>query len=225
MMKPCLRFLIAAVCLAAGAGCSSSGGQDEKINETEFETKIASALAFDPALVHVGDRVVYFIKRSGESETQKYSWAAVAEEGTAVWVETKLPFNPRPYVIKTKIDRSGKVLDTWVGEPGGIPAHSTRSSDPKPVRDSASAKANTKEEPDRITVGGKPYDCTRVTTELAYPDGRKSVMINWFSKEVPFPASRPLGGLVRRQFGRLTMELITGDHNAKPELEIPQPSK
>jgi hypothetical protein len=57
---------------------------------------------------------------------------------------------------------------------------------------SSSAKADTTEEPDRITVNGKPYDCTRVTTVLTYPDGRKeSKMINWFAKDVlPFPASR-----------------------------------
>ena len=89
------------------------------------------------------------------------------------------------------------------------------------MRDSAGAKADSKEEADRIVVGGKPYDCTRVTTVLAYPDGRKSTMTNWFSKDVPFAPTRALGGLVKRQFGRLTMELISGDHNAKPELLIP----
>ena len=79
--------------------------------------------------------------------------------------------------------------------------------------------------PDRIVVGGKPYDCTRVTTVLAYPDGRKSTMTNWFSKEVPFGPTRALGGLVKRQFGRLSMELVTGDHNGKPEMQVPSPQK
>src|SRR4029078_9287871 len=92
----------------------------------------------------------------------------------------------------------------------------------RPVGDAAGAKADTKEEPDRIVVGGKPYDCTRVTTVLAYPDGRKSTMTNWFSKEVPFAPTKARGGLVKRQFGRLTMELVTGDRNARPELQIPQ---
>ena len=56
---------------------------------------------------------------------------------------------------------------------------------------------------------------------LTYPDRRKSKMINWFSKDVPFAASRTLGGLVKRDFGRLSMELIKIDRDARPELLIP----
>jgi hypothetical protein len=215
----------ALLAILLSTGCSSSGGQGEKMTETDFETKIATSIAFDPALLAIGDRVVYFVKRAGETETQKYSWAAVAEDGQALWIENKVPFDPRPMVVKTKLDRSGKVLEQWIGEPGGIPGQtypSQRTGDaPKHVRDSASAKADSKEEPDRITVGGKPYDCTRVTTVLSYPDGRKSTMINWFSREVPFAASKTLGGLIKRQFGRLTMELVAGDKNGKSELQIP----
>jgi hypothetical protein len=222
----CVLALAAASALLA-PGCSSSGGQSDAVTETAFENQIASTIGFDPGLVQVGERVVYFVKRVGDTQTQRYIWSAVAEEGTAVWVETKLPNDPRPpFVVKTKIDRSGKVLEEWVGEPGGVPGRSKLGgSGPKPVRDSSTAKSDTKEEPDKITVLGKPYDCTRVTTVLSYPDGRKSTMINWFSKEVPFAASKALGGLVKRQFGRLTMELVAGDHNAKSELVIPPPEK
>jgi hypothetical protein len=215
------------IALLLTAGCSSSAPQGEKTTETDFENQVASSIAFDPALVKVGERAVYFVKRVGDTQTQRYIWSAVAEEGTAIWIETKVPNDPRPpFVVKTKIDRSGKVLEEWVGEPGGVPGRSKLSgSTPKPVRDSSAAKSDTKEEPDKIVVGGKPYDCTRVTTVLTYPDGRKSTMINWFSKEVPFAASRALGGLVKRQFGRLTMELVAGDRNAKSELQIPPPEK
>jgi hypothetical protein len=61
-----------------------------------------------------------------------------------------------------------------------------------------------------------------VTTTLSYPDGRKSTMVNWMSKDVPFAGHRTHGGLVKRQFGRIAMELIDhGDTGARPELAIP----
>src|SRR5262245_6481623 len=218
-----MKKLFLALLLAAG--CSSGGGSaGEKSAETEFETKIATSIAFDPSLLKVGDRVVYLVKRSGE-DSQRYSWSAVAEEGTAVWIENNVPNEASRVVWKTKLDGSVKVLEQWGGEPGGVPARRYSSAGaaeaPRPVRDSSTASADSKEEPDRIVVSGKPYDCVRVTTVLTYPDRRKSTMINWFSKDVPFPATKALGGLVKRQFGRLTMELITGDRNGKAELLIP----
>lgn len=220
------RALLAVLLL--GAACSSKGG-GEKMSESEFETRVASSLQFDPSLLKTGDRVVYFVKRTGDAETQKYAWSAVAEDGGAIWIENAMPFDTGRMVVKTKLDRGGKILEQWIGEPGGIPGQTypnPRTGDaPRQVRDSSVAKAETKEDPDRVTVGGKPYDCTRVTTVLSYPDGRKSTMVNWFSKDVPFPVSRTLGGLVKRQFGRLTMELVTGDRNGKAELVIPPPEK
>ncbi|HUR38510.1 MAG TPA: hypothetical protein VM222_03410 [Planctomycetota bacterium] len=224
------RMLLAPLFLLAAA-CGSTGGDDAGVRMTEddFETKIASAIAFDASLLKTGDRVVYFVKRKGESQSQKYSWAAVSEEPNAVWIENKVPLDPRPMVVKTKVERSGKVLEQWIGEPGGVPGKtypSSKSADgPAPIRDTSTAKADSKEEVDRITVGGKTWDCTRVTTNLAYPDGRKSTMINWFSKEVPFAASKALGGLVKRQFGKLTMELVVGDHSGQSEMLIPAPQK
>ena len=213
------------------AACAGPGGSDEKMSETEFETRIASAIVFDPSLLKAGDRVVYFVKRAGENQTQTYTWTAVGDEGGAVWIENKIPFNPKPMIVKTKIERAGgKVLEQWVGEPGGKPAQTYPSrkqgaAEPRPVRDSGSAKAEAQATPDTIVVGGRSYACTKVTTNLAYPDGRKSTMINWFSKEVPFAPSAALGGLVKRQFGRLTMELVAGDRNGKSELVIPPPEK
>ena len=222
------RMLLAPLFLLA-AGCAGNGGAGERMTETDFETKIASAIAFDPALLKVGDRVIYFVKRSGENQSQKYTWSAVGEDAGAVWIENKVPFDARPMIVKTKVERSGKVLEQWIGEPGGVPGKTyptgRNEEGPRPVRDASAAKADSKEEFDRITMSGKPYDCTRVTTNLVYPDGRKSTMINWFSKDVPFAASKALGGLVKRQFGRLTMELVTGDHGGQPEMQIPSPMK
>jgi len=214
--------------LVLALGCSSPGG-GERMSEADFETKIAASLQFDPALLKAGYRVVFFVKRTANTETQKYAWAAVGEDRGGVWIENTVPFDTSRMVVKTKLDRGGKILEQWIGEPGGIPGQTypnPRTGDaPKQVRDSSVAKAETKEDPDRITVGGRPYDSTRVTTVLTYPDGRKSTMVNWFSKDVPFAVSRTLGGLVKRQFGRLTMELVTGDRNGKAELLIPPPEK
>ena len=103
------------------AGCSSGGGQSGTSAETEFETKIATSIAFDPVLLRQGDRVVYFVKRTGETQTQKYTWAVVSDEGAALWIENNVPFEAGRRVSKTKIDRSGTVLEQWIGEPGGIP--------------------------------------------------------------------------------------------------------
>jgi hypothetical protein len=213
------------------AACASPGPSDDKITETEFETKVASAIVFDPSQLKPGDRVVYFVKRAGENQTQTYSWTAVGEEPGSVWIENKVPFDPRPMIVKTKLERAGgRILEQWIGEPGGVPGKTypnARQTGPteKPYRDSSSAKADSKEVPETIVVGGRPYECTRVTTNLTYPDGRKSTMINWFSKDVPFPASKTLGGLVKRQFGKLSMELVTGDQNGKSELVIPPQEK
>src|SRR5579859_343797 len=227
---PRMKRLILAPLILLAACSGSEAGPGDKMTETDFETKIAAAIAFDPALLKTGDRVVYFVKRTGENQTQTYTWTAVAEEPEAVWIENKVPFEAHPMIVKTKIERGGKVLEQWIGQPGGIPGKTypgprQTGNEPQPVRDSESAKADSKEAPDRIVVGGRSYDCTRVTTNLVYPDGRKSTMINWFSKEVPFAASKKLGGLVKRQFGRLLMELVVGDQNGKSELVIPPPQK
>jgi hypothetical protein len=224
------RLIFAPLLILAAAGCADPGASDDRVSETDFETKIASAIVFDPSLIKTGDRVVYFVKRSGENQTQTYTWAAVGEEPGSVWIENKVPFDPRPMIVKTKLDRGGTVLEQWIGEPGGVPGKTFPSSrqgapSPKPVRDSSSAKADSNQMPETIMVGGRSYACTRVTTNLVYPDGRKSTMVNWFSKDVPFPASKELGGLVKRQFGRLSMELVAGDQNGKSELVIPPPEK
>jgi hypothetical protein len=221
------RLIFAPLLLIAAC---SAGEPAPRMTEDEFDTKIASAIAFDPSLLKTGDRVVYFVKRDGQSQTQTYTWTAVSEESGAVWIENKVPFSPKPMIVKSKIERAGgKLLEQWVGEAGGVPGKTypsgKQSGEPKPNRDSSSAKADANEAPDSIVVGGRSYACTKVTTSLSYPDGRRSTMTNWFSKEVPFAATATLGGLVKRKIGGLTMELVAGDRNGKSELVIPPPEK
>jgi hypothetical protein len=219
--------MILAALLAAGCSPSRTVAPADDL---ATEKTLASQLAFDVTQVRKGDWVLYTVKLLGQAKTDYYKWAAVEEEGAAIWIENKYPAppNPAPLVMKIKVERAtGKVLEIWRGEPGGIPGKtypSPRSvEEPKPRRDSSASQPQTREEPDVIQVGGKTFRCTRVTTTLSYPDGRKSTLTNWFSKDVPFPASAALGGLVRRQFGRLTMEILdSGTGMARPELEIPK---
>src|SRR6185295_9510192 len=138
-MKKTLLLLLLAT------GCSSGSG-GEKMTESDFENEIASTIMFDPALLKSGDRVVYFVKRTGETETQKYTWSAVAEDRGSIWVETSLPWRAGRVIYKSKLDRGGKLLEQWVGEPGGTPGQTYPSpatgTAPKQVRDFAAAKAD-----------------------------------------------------------------------------------
>jgi hypothetical protein len=220
-----LPFLSA--CAGAGAGGAPEGAAPA--GETEFETRVASALAFDPALLKAGERVVYFVRRAGEPQLVSYSWACTAADDEAVWIENKIPSEPRPVVYKSRISRAGKLLEQHVGEPGGAEPLRLwpRSDAPAGTealvrRDSSAAAGDSQEAPETLQVGGRSYACTRVTTTLRYPDGRRSTMVNWFSKEVPFASEARLGGLVKRQFGRLNMELAIFDlSGARVELPIP----
>jgi len=127
------------------ASCSSGGGPAEQPAESDFENKIASALMFDVALLRTGDRVVYLVKRTGEN-SQRYIWSAVSEDAGAVWIENAVPFESSRMVVKTKFDRAGKMLEQWVGEPGGVPGQTypklQSGEAPKQVRDSSAAKSS-----------------------------------------------------------------------------------
>ncbi len=221
-MKKALAVLLFA------AGCSSSKPGGGGASDLEFEKFVATQLAFDPALLKGGQRVLYTVRQQGATTPEYYQWAVVGEDAQGLWIENKVPHPPTDMVKKYRMDRSGKLLEYWAGPPGGSPAKlfpkAGASEPPPPRRDSSGAQPRSREEPDTVTVAGKTYACTKVTTELSYADGRKSVMVNWMSKDVPFAGQRTHGGLVKRQFGRITMELVDfGDKGARPELALPPP--
>jgi hypothetical protein len=220
-------------------GCSSPpadatpppGGAGAK--ETQFEIGVASQLAFDVTKLKQGEWVLYSVKLQGDRQTKHVKYAVTAEEPGAIWIENKVPFDPRPMVIKSKYRRAdGRLEERWIGEAGTrgpakvFPSDRSPSGPPPPERDSSLAQSAKREEVDQAKLGDKTYTCTRITTTLTYPDGRKSVLQDWYSKEVPFSiveSGKSLGGLVRRQFGRLTMELVASDTSGtQPELIIPQ---
>jgi len=223
-MKKALSILLLA------AGCSSPGGAAAGQGDLEFEKFVATQLAFDPALLRGGQRVLYAVRQQGATTPEYYQWAAVGEDAQGLWIENKVPHPPTDMVKKYKMDRTGKLLEYWAGPPGGVPAQlfpkPGTSAPPQPRRDSSGAQPKSTEAPDSIIVAGKTYACTKVTTELSYANGRKSTMVNWMSKDVPFAGQRTHGGLVKREFGRITMELVdSGDKGARPELVIPPAEK
>ncbi len=222
-MKRTLALLVLA------AGCSSA--PQAPPDELAFETALATQLAYDLGQVKAGDWVLYTVRVRGTVQADYYKWAVVGEDGTALWIENRRPAhpNPMPMVVKSKLERTGKLLEQWIGEPGGAPAqvypNPRRPAEPPAARrDSAVALVVTEEQADSLTVAGKAYACTKVTTTLSYPDGRRSAMTNWLSPEVPFPVlvgGKPRGGLVRRQIGRLTVDILDHGSGARPELTIP----
>ncbi len=211
------------------AGCASPSRAPA--DELAFETALATQLAFDVGQTRPGDWVLYAVRVRGKAGVDYFKWSVVGEEGQELWIENRRPAppNPVPMIVKSRLDRSGKLLEQWIGESGGMPAQVYPNprrpvEPPEPRRDSAVAGVVTKEEPDPITIAGREYACTRVMTTLTYPDGRRSTMINWLAPEVPFPVlvgGKARGGLVRRQIGLLTVEILNHGRDAQPELKIP----
>jgi len=225
-MKRALTIALLLGCSPAPKPPAQPAGDD-----LAFELGIASQLAYDPSALKVGDFVLYSVRVDPTGQTNPYKWAVVGDEGGALWVENRRPPEggaSGPMIVKSKVDRAGKVLEVWIGTPGGAAvkyyprAGQPAEPPPSPRRDSGSAQAQTREEPDRVSLSGKAYACTKVTSTLAYPDGRKSTLTSWFSKDVPFASSTTYGGLLRRKLGRFTMELVTSGTNAPPELTIPR---
>jgi hypothetical protein len=224
---------------ALALGCSSTpaevtpppGGAGTQ--ETQFEIGVASQLAFDVTQLKQGEWVLYSVKLQGDRQTKHVKYAVTGEDPGSLWIENKVPFDPRPMVIKSKYGRAdGKLEERWIGEAGTrgpakvFPSDHPTSGHLPQERDSSLARSAIREEVDEAKIGEKTYSCTRITTTLTYPDGRKSILRDWYSKEVPFSIvqnGKSLGGLVKRQFGRLTMELVASDTTGtQPELIIPQ---
>jgi hypothetical protein len=237
-----MKRLAALLMAAVAAGCSSSSSPQQppanSPDELRFEMGVASLIAYDVTKLKRGEKAIYSIKLLGSSKTDYVKNAVVDDDATSIWIENTVPGDPRPFIFKSRYERkTGKLLETWAGEPGTskpakyYPRKGETKENPLPQRDSSGAQPQFKEEADQIMVGGKTWDATKVTTTLSYPDGRKSVLTDWYHKDVPFsvviktgtPNEKSYGGLVRRQFGRLTMELVAWDtKGATPELEIPR---
>lgn len=228
-----------AAILVVAAGCASApppkGTTEAQNEETKLEMGIASQIAFDLTKLKRGEYAIYSVRLVGRPLPDYVKYAVVDEDATSVWVENTVPADPRPFVLKSRFDRSDltkpKLLEQWGGEAGSaMPAkifpREGRKDEPPPRREASQTLPDFKEEPDQITVAGKTWMATKVTTTLTYKDGRKSTITDWYHKDVPFSVvvnRKSVGGLIKRQFGRLTMELAAWDtQGARPELDIPR---
>jgi hypothetical protein len=217
--------------LVSLAACSAPSGPGP-LDDLSFELEIVRTLPHDVSNLRLGQTVLYAVRIDGKNPPLYEKYSAVEEQGSAIWVERKVPNDPKPpFIYKSKYDRAGRLIELWAGEPGSrmpaqlYPSPSRPGVPPPPRRDSDTAQAELKDEPDTITVGGQAYRCTKVTSTLTYPKGGKSTLTDWYSTEVPFPVKlgpKSLGGLVRRQFGRVTMEVASTGTRAQPELAIPR---
>ncbi len=216
--------------LALVSGCASQGGGGAPTQE-ERDSEMSSilAMAYDPAQLRVGQRAIYSVMRQGEGSPRYVQLQVVAQDGDTMWVELKLPIDPRPMVVKSRLDRAGKLHEQWVGEPGSTgPAKTYPRPDGKPVEPprAGDSRADVSVADETVTVGGRQYACKKVTTKLTYGGGKQSVMINWCHPEVPFSfklGADSLGGVVKRVYGRYAMELtVASQTGARSELEIPR---
>lgn len=221
-----MKRTLAALLVIAGCGGPSRQAPPDDV---QFEKILAQQMTFDFAQLKVGDWALYKGAVRGERNSQTFRWAVVAEEGSTIWIENRVPHAPRGMVVKSRFDRAGNLLAQWVGEPGGGPAQTypkPDGSEPPVRRDSSLARAATKETLEELVIGERKWLCTKIQTTLTYPDGRRSTMTNWCSKDVPFPlriGKKTYGGLVRREIGRFTLDLIAaGNRPPTPELTIPR---
>jgi len=227
------RFPVAPLILLAACGGGGPSRTPEPAgDETQFEMAIASQIAFDVTRLKNGEWALYSVRLIGRNQPDYVKFQVVDEDATSLWIENKVPAQPRPFVLKSRYDKTkGTLLEHWRGEAGSAMPAKLYPSDRKPEmapprRDSSQARPDIREDVDQVQVGGKSWTTARVTTTLSYPDGRKSVLTDWYNKDVPFAvvvSGKSYGGLVKRQFGRMTMELVdSGLTGAHTELEIPK---
>jgi hypothetical protein len=209
------------------AGCAQAPAAKPApaaVNGLDFERFVATQLPFDPLLVKQGDYALYALKIPGQIRPEHYRWSAVSADPKGLWVEIRVPHAETGMISKTRYDRAGKVVEVWMGPPGGVPAQvwpkpgSSMTPPPRPA-----AAPPLREEPDTLSVATRVFRCVKVTADAVDPQGRKVPVVSWFSPDVPFPGQARYGGLVKRQVGRVTLELFdAGNRKSIPELDIPK---
>lgn len=212
--------------LASGCAAPASNPPPARpaASDLDFERFVATQLRFDPLLVKGGDYALYSLKAPGQLQPEHYRWSVVSADPKGLWVEIRVPHAETGMVSKTRYDRAGKVVEVWMGPPGGSPAQvwpkpgSSMAPPPRPA-----SIPSVREEADVVNAAGRSFRCVKVSSEAAHPDGRKVPVISWFSAEVPFAGQARYGGLVKRQIGRVILELVdSGNRRSVPELEIPR---
>jgi hypothetical protein len=214
--------------LLAAGGCTSSAPADPAPTQ-EQDGAIVCALAYDCGQVRVGQRVLYRLTRAGVAEPKYVKLqATAAEQDATFWVELTVPAEPRPFIVKSRLDRAGRLCEQWQGEGGSKGPAKTypTGTGTAPAKPADNTRADAVVTDETITVGGREWVCKKVATKLTYPDGRTRTMITWCHADVPFTntvGSASYGGVVKRVYGMFTLELTDyGQTGARAELEIPK---
>ncbi len=218
-----MKRFSAVLLILAGCGTTEEPGPGDAPSE---EITYAMMFSTDPNLLRVGQFGIYSCKVQGESLSYTTTMKVTGEDAEGLWIEQKVPANPNPFIVKSHISRKGDLLESWVGEPRGTPAKTYPLKDQKPGP-KAIEPADVKTEVTRetIKVGGRSYDCTKLISTITYKNGKTSTMTSWCSMEAPFPLikdGQPVGGVVRRQYGKVIVELHGMGDNAKEELVLPK---
>jgi len=207
-------------------GCQSATQDPQP--ESQADLVLAAQLTFDIEQVQQGQWARYTIREEGKAHPQVVKYAAVGGDESGVWVENKVPGDPRPFIIKSKYSWKGDLLERWVGEAGSPkPAkiYPPQAAKKEPLKKEEEPKVETKIEEEPLTVAGRSFECAKITTTLTYANGRVSTLVNWCSDKIPFSVlseGKPRGGLVKRVFGKFTLELANFGNDALPELDLPK---
>jgi hypothetical protein len=206
----------------------------------DFERAVVMAVGVqETTQLKMGQWVLYSVRSEGSTASFSTRIAVVAAGDGTYWIENRT-VTPGPggtskhtVISKFQIDASAKPLQLWVGE---LPT-------PRPTKvfPGKDARGNPIEPPkasppdSRIKVDiarelvslspSKQFDCTRLTSKVVYPDGKETKLVTWCCKDVPFSAvheGKLYGGVVRRTYGRHTLELVAMGTDAVPELTIPE---
>ncbi|MBI4565728.1 MAG: hypothetical protein HY716_13635 [Planctomycetes bacterium] len=187
----------------------------------------------DTSGLKVGQWALYEVRREGSPTPQATKISVVRQEGECLWVEQRMPVGDRMMIYKAKVDRAGRKLEIWGGEAGTRdPRKIYPPMDPsgRPIEPPPNAEAEPKMEvrvvPERLNVGGRVYDCSRIESTSSYTEGLRTQMVTWCSPDVPFKqvyAGKSYGGVVRRTYGRYTMEIKAYDINPAIPEELPLP--
>jgi len=230
-----------AVSLLAAALAACAPQQKTPVDDpTARELVVVMALGVqETSQLKVGQWALYSVRSKASTELISSRVAVVADDKDTFWIEnrTRASVSPggaqRTMITKYQIDATAKPLQLWVGEPNsprptkvypGKDASDKPIETVKPTAPDPRSKVEIAQE--TITVAsGKPYECTRLTSKVTYPDGRETTLVTWCNKDVPFPTvhnGKSYGGVVRRTYGQHILELELKGTDAVPELIVPE---
>ncbi len=216
--------------LALLPGCQPAAQpKPEAVRDEQVALSLAMALgtAYDASQLRPGQWALYSINKTGVQTTWFAKMQVVDEDPVGLWIELKVPNTPFPMVIKSRIDRTGKLLEAWTGEAGSKGPRQTYPYEgaPPAAPRGPEMRANVTVTDETISVIGRAWVCKKVATKNKF-EGHETSIITWCSPGIPFSyklGADALGGIVRRTYEAFTMELSDmGTTGVRSELDIPK---